>query len=687
MASYSGVMVRFCAAVVTAFCAGAAPAPFTIDQVLGSSFPTHLTAAPAGGKVAWVSNARGVINILIAEPPAYTARKITGYSQDDGQDIVELCWTPDARALVYVRGEGPNRAGEIPNPALDPQGEQQTIWLVALDGSAPRKIGEGNSVAISPKGDRIVFAHSGQLWWAPPDGKTAPVQPFQTRGQSRHPVWSSDGRSIAFVSDRVDHRFIGVYDTASNALRYLDPTTDLDSEPAWSPDSRSIAFLREPGHGKGRIYGARRSDEPWSIHVADAATGKTHEVWKAREGPGSVFREVVADHQLLLAGGRLIFPWEGDGWTHLYSIPASGGDATPLTPGEFEVEFVALATNHREVVFSSNQDDIDRRHLWKVAITGGPAVALTPGQGIEWSPAETSDGKAMALLRSDAQHPAHPSILIGKEMRDMDPNAVPSDFPVQRMVPPQPVMFTSSDGLTIHGQLFVPPQGAGARAPAVVFFHGGPQRQMLLGWHYRSYYHNAYALNQYLANKGFVVLSVNYRSGIGYGLNFREALNFGSTGASEFADVEAAARYLRARVDVDPARIGVWGGSYGGYLTAMALAKASDIFRAGVDLHGVHDWSMEYDIPPTDPAAKVAFDSSPMAFVATWRSPVLLVHGDDDRNVKFSQTVVLADALRQRHVPVEELIFPDEVHEFLLYRHWRAAFDAADRFLEKHLSR
>jgi dipeptidyl aminopeptidase/acylaminoacyl peptidase len=696
MASYSEVMVRFAATPSRSwFClaflgaamgAGAAPAPFTINQVLGSAFPTHLTAAPSGGKVAWVSNARGVVNIMVAEPPAYTARKITSYAEDDGQDIVELSWAPDARAIVYVRGGGPNRAGEIPNPALDPQGEQQTVWIVALDGSVPRKIGEGNSVAVSPAGDRVVYAWRGQLWWASLHGKTPPAQPFQTRGQSQQPVWSPDRRSIAFVSERGDHSFVGVYETGANSLRYLDPSTDQDSEPAWSPDSRSVAFLREPSHGKGRIYGARRSDEPWSIRVAEAATGKGREVWRAHEGPGSVFREVVADHQLLWAGDRLVFPWEGDGWTHLYSVPAAGGQENLLTPGEFEVEFVALSPSGREVVFNSNQGDVDRRHLWKVDIKGGPAVALTTGQGIEWAPAETSDSKAVALIRSDAQRPAHPSILLGKEIHDMDPSAIPSDFPSDKMVTPQPVTFTSADGLTIHGQLFLPPQRAAGRAPGVIFFHGGSRRQMLLGWHYRSYYHNAYALNQYLANKGYVVLSVNYRSGIGYGLNFREALNFGSTGASEYNDVVAAGQVLRARADVDPARIGVWGGSYGGYLTAMALAKASDVFRVGVDMHGVHDWSLEYDIPPTDPASKVAFDSSPMAFVSTWRSPVLLVHGDDDRNVKFNQTVMLADALRKRQVPVEDLIFPDEVHEFLLYRHWREAYEAADRFLEKYLS-
>lgn len=267
----------------------------------------------------------------------------------------------------------------------------------------------------------------------------------------------------------------------------------------------------------------------------------------------------------------------------------------------------------------------------------------------------------------------------------MDPGSIPEGFPLQHMVTPQPVTFASAGGLTIHGQLFLPLRPTGGRRPAVVFFHGGPLRQMLLGWHSMSYYHNAYALNQYLANTGFVVLSVNYRGGIGYGLDFREALNTGGTGASEFADVQAAAKYLRERAAVDPALIGVWGGSYGGYLTALALARASDTFRVGVDFHGVHDWSKDWELPLGDPAAKTAFESSPMADVDRWRSPVLLIHGDDDRNVQFGQTVMLANALRKRKVDFEELIFPDEVHDFLLYRHWREGYEAAVRFLNRYL--
>jgi dipeptidyl aminopeptidase/acylaminoacyl peptidase len=674
------------AGLFVACCASAQP--FTIDQVLSAAFPTEMTAASTGGKVAWISNARGVRNIMVAEPPAYQVRKITNYTEDDGQELSDPRWTPDAQAIVYVRGEGANRAGEYPNPAIDPRGAEQDVWLVRLDGSAPRKIGEGNAPAISPRGDRVAFTRRGQVWWAALDGKTAPAQAFQARGRNQRPAWSPDGTRLCFVSDRGDHRFIGVYDSGHSVLRYLDPSTDLDSEPEWSPDSRSVAFIREPSHSGGRIYGARRADEPWSVRVADIVTGKGREVWKAREGPGSVFREVTAENQLSwAASGRLVFPWEGDGWTHLYSVSTEGGPAVALTPGEFEVEYVALSADRRSVVFNSNQGDTDRRHLWKVAAGGGKPVALTSGEGIEWAPVEASDGNAVAFFQSDAQHPGHPAVLLGKQTRDLDPKSIPADFPIQRMITPEPVTFASSDGLTIHGQLFLPPNRQASRAPAVIFFHGGSRRQMLLGWHYMYYYNNAYALNQYLANQGYIVLSVNYRSGIGYGLDFREALNYGGTGASEYNDVQAAGRYLRERMDIDPGRIGVWGGSYGGYLAALALARNSDMFRVAVDFHGVHDWAKEWELAPTDPAAKLAFDSSPMAFVDGWKSPVLLIHGDDDRNVQFGQTVVLTDALRKRKVEFEDLIFPDEIHDFLLFRHWREGYEAAARFLDRHLLR
>jgi dipeptidyl aminopeptidase/acylaminoacyl peptidase len=278
----------------------------------------------------------------------------------------------------------------------------------------------------------------------------------------------------------------------------------------------------------------------------------------------------------------------------------------------------------------------------------------------------------------------HPVVRASGGLRHLED--VPDTFPTQQLVVPQQVLFPAADGLPLHGQLFLPTRKpASGRSPALVFFHGGSRRQMLLGWHPMYYYANAYAMNQYLASLGYVVLSVNYRSGIGYGMEFREALHYGPSGGSEYNDVQGAGNFLRGRSDVDPARIGAWGGSYGGYLTAMALARGSDLFKAGVDFHGVHDWAREIYIPAGEPDYKLAFESSPMNFLDTWRSPVLLIAGDDDPDVQFNQTVMLADALRRRNVPMELLIFPDEVHDFLLYRTWVAAYEASAKFFQRRL--
>jgi dipeptidyl aminopeptidase/acylaminoacyl peptidase len=205
------------------------------------------------------------------------------------------------------------------------------------------------------------------------------------------------------------------------------------------------------------------------------------------------------------------------------------------------------------------------------------------------------------------------------------------------------------------------------------------------------YYPNSYAENQYLASRGYVVLSVNYRLGSMYERAFREAPNSGWRGSFEYKDVLAGAKYLQTLSYVDPKRLGIWGGSYGGLMTALALSRNSDVFAAGVDFHGVHDWSVlvRRTAPDTAPdykeALKLAYDSSPVASVATWKSPVLLMHGDDDRNVPFQQTTDLAQRLRENHVPLEEIIFPDEIHDFLLWKTWIRGYKATADFFNRKL--
>ena len=519
------------------------------------------------------------------------------------------------------------------------------------------------------------------------------------KGTQSELTWSPDGSQLAFVSGRGNHRFIGVYSPSENSLRYLDASIDRDNSPVWSPDGRQIAFIRVPTTGPFFGPGPVSEGEPFSIRVVDAKSGAARQVFRAANGPGSVFQGVVAERQLFwTADNCLVFPWERTGWLHLYSVPVAGGAPAELTPGEGEVEHVALSRDAKTIYFSANFKDIDRRHLWSVAASGGaPPKELTSGEDIEWKPEPIADGSALVFLASSYNRRAHAMVRTGDGKSKALGASAPSSFLADSLVKPQPVRITAADGLEIHGQLFLPPPDGKTRHPALVFFHGGSRRQMLLGFHYMYYYSNAYSLNEYFASRGYVVLSVNYRSGIGYGLNFREALNYGAHGGSEFNDVIGAGLYLKVRPDVDPDRIGVWGGSYGGYLTAMALARASDLFQAGVDFHGVHDWSAWRNYPAIsegDPkqrearteALRLAFDSSPMSSIEGWKSPVLLIHGDDDRNVSFSQTVMLAEALRRHNVEFEQLIFPNEIHDFLKHADWVKAYEASADFFARKLA-
>jgi dipeptidyl aminopeptidase/acylaminoacyl peptidase len=349
------------------------------------------------------------------------------------------------------------------------------------------------------------------------------------------------------------------------------------------------------------------------------------------------------------------------------------------------------------VLFAGNAgtdaDDIDRRHVVKVPIDRAEPVVLTPGKGLEWSPVITGDGKSLIFIGATAQRPPLPAVmpLEGGNPRLLAEDRIPSDFPAKLIVP-RKVVYKAPDGIEVHAQMFEA-VGGSVKKPAIIFVHGGPPRQMLLGWHYSEYYTNAYALNQYLASRGFIVFSINFRLGIGYGHDFHRPPNAGAQGAAEYTDVKAAAEYLRSLGQVDAKRIGIYGGSYGGFLTALALARDSALFAAGVDIHGVHNWTAEraqsllenrYEkFPDTQKALDVAWASSPISSISSWKSPVLLIHGDDDRNVRFSQTTDLVIRLEKAGVPLEELVIPDDTHHFLRHANSLRVYSATAAFFEK----
>ncbi|MGH9852034.1 MAG: prolyl oligopeptidase family serine peptidase, partial [Blastocatellia bacterium] len=666
---------------------------FTLRQVLSSPFPSDLVAAPTGERIAWLFNAEGKRNVWVAEGPDFKARQLTQYNEDTGQEITELEFTHDGKWLVYVRGGDANSAGDIPNPTSDPSGASQAIYAVSWDTGRVRKLAEGESPLVSPTDNRIVFSRDNQIHIVEIADGSEPHQLFVARGSNFTPAWSPDGRKLAFNSSRASHSFIAVYDFEKQTIKYIAPSVDRDSAPRWSLDGKRIAFIRQPARGNQPRPLFQDLPDPWAIMVADAETGTAREVWRSGNRPEDSPPRMAGENLLQWAAeDRLVFASEMDGWMRLYSILASGGEVKALTPTGCEWEQMTLSPDKREVFYSSNCGDIDRRHLSKATVADGQTRAISSGAGIEWNPALTGSGKFLASFVSGGIDPATVQVAPANSApRPIALEALPRDFPTSQLVAPQQVIFKAADGLEIHGQLFLPKNARPSdKLPAAIHMHGGPARQMMLGWHNRYYYNTAYAFNQYLASKGYAVLSVNYRLGTGYGRAFRQAKNGGGRGASEYQDIVAAANYLRSRSDIDQSKIGLWGGSYGGYLTALGLARNSDLFAAGVDIHGVHDWSLRIsganwvDYGNRD-AAKIAFESSPVSSVEKWRSPVLLIHGDDDRNVAFSQTVDLVRRLREQKVELETIVYPDEIHDFLLHRHWLEIYDAAAKFFDKHL--
>lgn len=670
----------------------------------------------------WVVNERGLRNLYTAAFPNPVPRKLTNYTTDDGQDLGDVTVSPDGRWVAFVRGGPKNEQGVNPNPASAAGVIEQIVYVLPTGAPAmPVRVGVGSRPVWAPEPvgsatQRLLFGRNGQLYLARladltnPRTRQEPALLFTARGRQADYSFSPDGRRVVFTSYRGYHNLIGVYDLGLGQVRWLAPGVDRDQFPIWSPDGRQVAFIRVPGQRHGELDNIQGGNPfaVWTVRVDSVANGQPNPGqlrWQSPADDGGFAQYYPAEPIRWTTTNRILFFSEHQNWMHVYALnPTQPGPPVDLTPGDAETEETTVSPDGTYLYYSSNLNDPDRRHLWRVQIETGQREAITTvsvgtdadSKGIETDPVllETGAGSILVYRSAAWNQPtaiAYLSIGIQPETR-LFPATLPPAFPGTLLTEPQAVTFAATDGVVVHGQLFLPKQHS-RKAPALLFMHGGPMRQMLLGWHYRgTYYANAYAMNQYLAAQGYVVLSVNYRAGIGYGRAFRRADKQGPRGASEYQDVLAAARYLQQRTDVDSTRLGLWGGSYGGYLTAMGLARNSDLFTCGVDLHGVHDWSWRgnmfspgggWGIGEAD--MREAFDSSPNANLEAWRSPCLFIHGDDDRNVAFAETVDLVQKLRSRNVPTEVLIFPDEVHSFLLHRNWLTTYRAMAKFFGKYL--
>ncbi len=676
-------------------------AQLKLRDLLSYPHPSNLCSDPTTGKLAWTFNKEGLRNIYFSADKGNTYSKLTTFDKDEGQEISGLSFSPDGAWLVFLRGGEPsgNWSENLPvNATSSVTKPEFQLWSLHINDQTLHKLTtapEDIDPIIAPDSKAVTFIKDGAVWTVSIDGSGKAEKLFYARGECRSPKWSPDGKQLAFVSGRGDHSFIGIFTDSSTPIKWIDPSFSFDSNPEWSPDGSLVVFIRMRGRGGAPDALLNRNPRPWEIRTAGIDQEKSHLIWKSPDTfEGAVPTTQGRFNLHWAANNRIIFLATLDNWPHLYSISDKGGKPLLLTPGNFMTEYITISPDKKQLLFSVNTGpdplDIDRRHISTVSVDKPDMRMLTYGDGIEAFPVYVGNDD-IAFISSTAVRPALPAILLKgqKNFSLIGTDLLPPVYSDMNMVTPKQVIFKAPDGTPIHAQLFEKP-GGNAKKPAIVCIHGGPMRQMLLGWNYSDYYAAHYATNQKLADMGFVVLSVNYRLGIGYGNDFHHPANGGRSGLSEYQDILTAGQWLAKQPQVDPKRIGVYGGSYGGYLTAFALGKNSNVFAAGVDISGVHEvlpkesYTLKFEhAPDAARADTVAWQSSPIAFVNTWRSPVLLIHADDDRNVDFNQSIDLLNRLEKKGIYTETLVIPDDTHHWLRFQNLVSVYEATIDFLKR----
>jgi dipeptidyl aminopeptidase/acylaminoacyl peptidase len=460
---------------------------------------------------------------------------------------------------------------------------------------------------------------------------------------------------------------VAVVELATGQTRWLEPE---------AKDRRVslLAFGWGPGGDRALVMGVAFDFKDRWIYVA-GPDGKTATVDHDRDtawvqGPNLYATGWLRD-------GRVWFLSEKTGWSHLYTVSAAGGPATALTSGSWEVTSVEPSADGRAFTIVTGETHPGERAVYSVPAGGGARTRLTPMQG--WTEGGPSpDGRWLAVLHSTADAP--PELYLQANRAGAQPRRVTTsttaEFRAGPWIRPEVVRFRARDGQTVYARIYRPRElGAQPHGGAVLFVHGaGYLQNAHRGW---STYYREYMFNQLLASRGYTVMDVDYRGSAGYGAAWRTGVYRHMGGGKDLEDHVDAVRWLVANEGVDAKRVGIYGGSYGGLVTLMAMFREPDTFRSGAALRSVTDYahynhwyaSRILNQPQDDSLAYRR--SSPIYYAEGLRGDLLIAHGMVDTNVHFQDVVRLSQRLIELGKTHWELaVYPVEDHGFTRPESW-----------------
>ena len=586
-------------------------------------------------------------------------------------------WSPDAQQLAFAWGRGTER----------------DLWVVDAHATQPGRPGDGSlrqvaplvaraGATVSPDWHRIAFVAKQHIWVLPLEGGR-PERVTTKEGKYSALNWSPDSTRITFVVTEKDQDDVGVASAAGGEVTMIATRAVDEDSPIWAPSSDRLAFIRRFDNWQGY--------EIW-VSAPDG-TGARPIVKETYDRGVEEFRFDGNAHWSP-DGRRIAYLSSRTGYNHVWTVDVDGGEPIELTRGPWVDYSPRWAPSGDRIAFvSSREQDLEDRHIWVVNASGGEPVRLSR-DGFCTDPSWAPDSTRIAYLRSTAKEPPEVTVQESKpEATGVKLTESRADLSVTSgFVEPVAVTWPSKDGTKVPGILLKGREDEGSR-PALMYFHGKGGIN-LKSWGGLP----NYAFHQYLVQRGYAILFVNWRgTHVGYGSEFERA-NYQDYAGGELDDVVSGAEYLAREAGVDPTRIACWGGSYGGYMTMLAVTKAPGVCSAGISLYGVSDWTIfvkqnqrklwrmrliaklgEPDRYPEryDRAAAIEFAGD-----AT--SPLLILQGSDDDGVVPAQGESLHDAMKKAGKTVEYAIYWGEGHGFRHTGSRRDLYTRIEAFLTKH---